>query len=88
MTEAALRASPPFNFPSSEPFSLLVGLCILIVLGRSFLLLEWPVKRASPVSLSAVAVTVAVGWGGVERARAKDRLRPVPPDGSKRGGDK
>ena len=67
MTEAALRASPPFNFPSSQPFSLLVGLsCILIVLGRSFLLvLEWPVNSASPVSLiSAVAVAVAVGRGG------------------------
>ena len=62
MTEAALRASPPFNFPSSEPFSLLVGLCILIVLRRSFLLLEWPVNCASPVSLSAMAV--AVGRGG------------------------
>ena len=65
MTEAALRASPPFNFPSSEPFSLLVGLsCILIVLGRSFLLLEWHVNCASPVSRSAVAVAVAVGRGG------------------------
>ena len=65
MTETALRASPPFNYPSSEPLSLLVGLCILIVLGRSFLLvLEWPVNSASPVSLSAVAVAVAVGRGG------------------------
>ena len=63
MTEAALRASPPFNFPSSEPLSLLVGLCILIILRRSFLLLEWPVNCASPVSLSAVTVAVA-GRGG------------------------
>ena len=55
MTEAALSASPRFNFPSSEPFSLLVGLCILIVLGRSFLLvLEWPVNSASPVNGASV----------------------------------
>ena len=66
MTEAALRASPSFNFPSSEPFSLLVGLCILIVLRRSFLLLEWPVNCASRVSLSGGAGGGA-GWSEHER---------------------
>ena len=67
MTEVALGASPPCPFVSAAPISLLVGLCILLVLGCSFLrLLDWP-KPTNSASI-VEAETAA------ENLRALDRV--------------
>ena len=71
MTEVALGASPPCPFVSAEPISLVVGLCILLVLGCSFLrLLDWPKPTSSASIVEAEAAA--------EKSRPRDRMpRPL-----------